>query len=66
MPFHHPVVDEEGKDEARPLSCISFSALTFLLGWQERHLAHKKLEALGQCKPLPRHILPMPPSGESV
>ena len=25
-----------------------------------------KLEALGQCIPLPRHVLPVPPSGESL
>jgi len=27
---------------------------------------HKQLEALGQCKPMPRHVLPVPPSGESI
>ena len=27
---------------------------------------HTKLEALGQCIPPPRHVLPVPPSGESV
>jgi len=32
-----------------------------------RDLDHNfKLEALGQCKPPPRHVLLVPPSGESV
>jgi len=27
---------------------------------------HSQLEALGQCIPPPRHVLPVPPSGESL
>ena len=29
-------------------------------------LLNAEPEALGQCKPPPRHVLPVPPSGESV
>jgi len=35
----------------------------------EAYLSYRlylKLEALGQCIPLPRHVLPVPPCGESV
>jgi len=28
--------------------------------------AETQLEAPGQCKPPPRHVLPVPPSGESL
>jgi len=31
-----------------------------------KHWVQFKLEALWQCIPSPRHVLPVPPSGESV
>ena len=37
--------------------------------WEEMHhykSIKRKLEALGQCIPMPRHVLPVPPSGKSV
>ena len=50
MPFHQASSGRWRKDEARQLAeimfCVSFSALTPLVGWQEGHLVHKKLVPL--------------------
>ena len=54
----HSAVSKSRKDKVGEwFSLAGAHALTLLTGQQNRHPAHKELEALGQCISLPRHIL---------